>query len=227
MNCHEDSLPPISPDSRKRIEAGLLEIEASWHNYPHQDENAFRTGKRYLSLAYDVFAHEIFSEMDCTDELLEDTLVKLAYDAVIEHRWVHWVVGTLLPSQSCTEHLLTYWVPAGSLKRAKLYLLPGRIAAWRAKEIRRAIPTRKTPSELLEEFRNRQCPNLSHEALAEEIGLERSRYFKLKAGKSVRADAYAKVSAFTTIPINDLMPQARLRTPRRRIPTKSDDIPTD
>jgi hypothetical protein len=226
MNCHEGFLPPISSDARQRIEAGLLEIEASWHNYPHQDEGGFQAAKRYLSLAYDVFAQEIFSEMDCTDELLEDTLVKLAYDAVIEHGWVHWVVGTLVPSQSCTEHLFAYWVPAGSLKRAKAHLLSGRIAAWRAKEIHRILSPRQTISERLEEFRNREWPNLSHDALAEEIGLERSRYYNLKAGKPVRADAYAKVAAFTKIPVSDLMPAARLRTPRRRIPTESDGTST-
>jgi hypothetical protein len=226
MNCHEAFLS-LSSNARKRIEAGLLEIEALWHTYPHQDESAFRTGKRYLSLAYDVFALEILSEVECSDELLEDTLVKLAYDAVIEHYWVFWVVGTLVQSQSCTEHLFTYWVPAGSLKRAKSHLLSGRIAAWRAKEIRRALSPRKTPGELLEEFRNREWPNLSHDALADEMGLERSRYYKLKAGKRVRPDAYANVSAFTKIPICDLKPQARLRTPRQRIPTKSDETPTD
>jgi len=204
MNCHEAFLPPISSDARKRIAAGLLEIEAVWHTYPHQDENALRTGKRYLSLAYDVFAQEILSEMDCTDELLEGTLVKLAYEAVIEHRWVFWVVGTLLPSRSCTEHLFSYWVPPGSLKRARSYMLSGRIAAWRAKAIRRALSPSKTTAELLEDFRNREWPNLSHDALADEMGLERSRYYKLKAGKRVRADAYAKVSAFTKIPISDL-----------------------
>jgi len=225
MNCHEGFLPPISSDARQRIEAGLLEIEASWHNYPHQDEGGFQAAKRYLSLAYDVFAQEIFSEMDCTDELLEDTLVKLAYDAVIEHGWVHWVVGTLVPSQSCTEHL-AYWVPPNSLKLAKLHLLPGRIAAWRAKEIRRTLSPRQTPGEHLEEFRNRAWPNLSHDALADEIGLERSRYYKLKVGKPVRADAYAKVAAFIKIPVSDLMPPARPRTPLRRKPTKSDGTPT-
>lgn len=225
MNCHEAFLPPISSDARKRIAAGLLEIEAVWHTYPHQDENALRTGKRYLSLAYDVFAQEILSEMDCTDELLEGTLVKLAYEAVIEHRWVFWVVGTLLPSRSCTEHLFSYWVPPGSLKRAKSYLLPGRIAAWRAKAIRRALSPSKTTAELLEDFRNREWPNLSHDALADEMGLERSRYYKLKAGKRVTADAYAKVSAFTKIPISDLRRQAD--TSLRRNPTRSDRTPTD
>jgi hypothetical protein len=215
MNCHEASLPPISLDARKRIEAGLLEIEASWHAYPHQNENAFLTDKRYLSLAYDVFAEEILSEMDCTDELLEDTLVKLAYDTAIARGWVRWVRGTLLPSQSCAEHLFTYWVPTGSLKRAKEYLLAGRIAAWRAKDIRRKLSPRKTPGELLEEFRNTERPNLSHEGLAEEIGLERSRYFKVKGGKHVRIDAYRKISAFTKIPMSDLMTPVKPRKPRR------------
>jgi hypothetical protein len=172
MNSYEAFLQPISSDARTRIEASLLEIEASWHNYPHQDENAFRTAKRYMSLAYDVYAQEILSEMDCTGEILEDTLVKLAYDAVIERRWVFGVVGSLVQSQSCTEHLLTYWVPAGSLERAKLHLLSGRIAAWRANAVRRELSPRKKPAELLEEFRNRECPNLSHEGLAYEIGLE-------------------------------------------------------
>jgi hypothetical protein len=227
MNSYEAFMPPISSEARKRIAAGLLEIEALWHTYPHRDENAFLTGKRYLSLAYDVFAQEIFSKMNCIDELLEDTLVKLAYDAVIEHHWVHWMVGTLVPSRSCTEHLFKYWVPAGQLQRVKSYLLPGRIAAWRAKAIRRELSSRKTPAELLEEFRNRQYPNLSHEALADEIGIERSRYFKLKAGDRVRHAAYAKVSLFTKIPISDLMPPARLRKPPDESRLKSDRTPTD
>lgn len=211
MNYQEGFLSAISSDARQRIDAGLLEIEASWHHHLHQDEDGFGAAKRYLSLAYDVFAPEILAEMGCTDELLEDTLVRLAYDAVIEHGWVHWVVGTLVPSQACTEHLFVYWVSAGSLKRAKSHLLAGRIAAWRAKEIRRALAPRRTICELLEEFRNRECPNLSHDALADEMDLERSRYFKLKAGEPVRADAYAKVAAFIKVPITDLMPAPRLR----------------
>jgi hypothetical protein len=174
-----------------------------------------------------VFANEIFSEMGITEELLQDTLVKLAYEAVIEHCWVRWIVGFLAPRRCCTEHLFTYWVAAGSLERAKLHLLAGLIAAWRAKAIRRALAPRKTPAELLEEFRSRVYPNLSHEALADEMGLERSRYFKLKGGTPVRPDAYVKVSDFTEIHINDLKPKVQLRTPLRRSPTNSDETPTD
>lgn len=227
MTCYEAFPPLISAEARLRIRAGLLEIDAFCHTYPHEADGPLRARKRYLSLAYDVFANEIFSEMDITDELLQDTLVKLAYEAALEHRWVYGIVGTLTASRSCTEHLFTYWVPAGSMEWAKTHLLAGRIAAWRAKEIRRTLAPQKTPADLLEEFRSRKCPNLSHEALADDLGLERSRYFKLKAGRRVRHDAYVKVSEFTGIPISDLKPRAQLRSPLRRSPTNSDRKPTD
>jgi hypothetical protein len=188
MNSHEAFFPPISAEAQKRIRAGLLEIEALWHAHSHYDEDSFFAVKRYVGLAYDVFAQEILSEIDCTDELLEDTLVKLACDAAIENGWI----------------------PALLLKWAKSYMLVGRIAAWRAKEIRRELSVRKTPAELLEEFRVREYPNLSHEALADEMGLERSRYYKLKAGGPVRPDAYIRVSDFTKIPVSDLKPSTRL-----------------
>jgi hypothetical protein len=227
MICYEAFLPPISADAQQRIKAGLLEIDAIWHTYPHQADGALQTGKRYLSLSYHVFANEIFSEMDITDELLQSTLVKLAYESVIEHYWVYWIVGTLAPTRCCTEHLFTYWVRAGSLERANLNLLAGPIAAWRAKAIRRALASKQKPAELLDKFRSEVHPNLSHEALADEMGLERSRYFKLKAGKRVRDDAYNQVADFTGIPIGDLRPPIQFRTSRRRSPTNSDEKPTD
>ena len=62
------------------------------------------------------------------------------------------------------------------------------------------------PSELLEEFRVREYPNLTHEALADEMGLERSRYFKLKGSKPVSAAAYVIASNFTKISIGNLKP---------------------
>jgi hypothetical protein len=207
MNSYEDFVPPISPGAWKRIAAGLLEIEALWHTCPHRDEGGLLTGKRYLSLTYDVFARELFSEMDCTDELLDDTLVKLAYDAVIDNGWVRWMVPSLARSQWRSERLFKHWAPAGSLERAKSHLLAGRIAEWRAKAMRRELSPEQTPRELLEEFRAREYPNLSHEGLADKMGLERSRYFTLKAGKRVRPDAYIKVSHFTKIPVSALKPR--------------------
>ncbi len=205
MNTPDVVVSSISPEACKRIEAGLLEIEASWHTYPHRDEGAYLTGKRYLCLAFDVFARELLSGKD-PDELLEDRVVKLAYEAVIDNGWVRWMVGTPGPSEWCTERLFKHWIPAESLKLAKAHLLAGPIAKWRAEAIRRKLAPRRTPSELLEEFKARVYPNFTHEALADEMGIERSRYFRLKAGKPVTDDAYIKVSDFTKIPIYYLKP---------------------
>jgi hypothetical protein len=110
------------------------------------------------------------------------------------------------PNEWCTERLFKHWISTGSLEFAKSNLLAGQIAKWRAEAIRRKWSPRKSPGELLEEFRAREFPNLNHEALAYEIGLERSRYFKLKAGIPVRQDAYVRVSDFTKIPIDSLKP---------------------
>jgi hypothetical protein len=199
------SASSISPEAWKRIEAGLLEIDALWHTYPHRDEGAYLTGKRYLCLAYDVFAQELLAGKD-SDELLEDTLVKLAYEAVIDHGWARWMVGNLQSNEWCTERLFKHWIAAESLKRAKSHFLAGRIAKWRAEAIRRKLSPRRTPNELLEEFRAREYPNFTHDALAHEMGIERSRYFNLKAGKPVRFDAYVRVADFTKISISNLKP---------------------
>src|SRR5713226_1862095 len=67
MNSYEAFFPPISAEAQKRIRAGLLEIEALWHAPSHHNELTFFAPKRYLGLAYDVFAQEILSEVDCTD----------------------------------------------------------------------------------------------------------------------------------------------------------------
>ena len=205
MNTPDAVISSITPEAWKRIEGGLLEIEALWHTYPYRDESFSVAGKRYLCLAYDVFARELLAGKD-PNELLEDTLLKLAYDAVIENGWVRWMVGHPQPNEWCTERLFKYWIPAESLKLAKSPLLAGEIAKWRAEAIRRKSSPRKKPSELLEEFRAREYPNLSHEALADEMGLERSRYYRLKAGKAVRDDAYVIVSDFTKIPASNLKP---------------------
>ena len=87
-------------------------------------------------------------------------------------------------------------------------MLAGRIAKGRAAAISRKSSPRKTPSELLDEYRARAYPNLSHEALADEMEIERSRYFRLKGGKPVRPDAYVRVSDFTKISISDLKPSS-------------------
>lgn len=186
MNTPDAVVSSISPEAWKRIEGGLLEIEALWHTCPHRDESAYVAGKRYLCLAYEVFARELLSDQD-PNELLEDALVKLAYDAVINNGWVRWIVGNLEPSEWCTEPLFKHWIPGESLKLAKAHLLAGQIAKWRAAAIRRKSSPRRTPSELLNEFRAREFPNFTHEALAEEMGIERSRYFKLKASQPVSA----------------------------------------
>lgn len=205
MNTPDVVVPSISPEACKRIEAGLLEIEVLWHTYPHRDEGPYLAGKRYLCLAFDVFAQELLSGKD-PDELLEDTVVKLAYEAVIDHGWVRGIVGNLQPDEWCTEHLFRHWIPAECLKHAKAHSLAGQIAKWRAEAIRRKLAPRRTSNELLDEFKARVYRNFSHEALADEMGLERSRYFNLKAGKPVRADAYVIVSDFTKIPISYLKP---------------------
>jgi len=59
MNTPDAVVSSISPEAWKRIEGGLLEIEALWHTCPHRGESAYVTGKRYLCLAYDVFAREL------------------------------------------------------------------------------------------------------------------------------------------------------------------------
>ena len=201
MNSYEQFLPPVSTEARQRIQAGVLEIEALWHTYPHAGEDAILIAKRYLGLAYDVLAREILSETDGTDELLENTLPKLSYDIVAENGWVRWITPNLTPTAVCTEDL-------GSLERAKANLLAGRIAWWRAKVIRGDVSRHKTAGELMDEFRARKFPNLSHAALADEMDLEPSRYFKIKAGRRVSADAYIIVSDFTGIPVHDLKPRA-------------------
>ncbi len=205
MNTPDAVVSSISPDAWKRIEGGLLGIEALWHTYPHRNEGAYLTGKRYLCLAYDVFAQELLAGKD-PNEQLEDTLAKLAYDAVIDNGWVRWMVGSPQPNEWCTERLFKYWIPTRSLELAKSNLLAGQIAKWRAEAIRRKFSPSKTPGELLEEFRVRKYPNFTHEALAGEMGIERSRYFELKANRPVRADAYVIVSDFTKIPIDSLKP---------------------
>ena len=205
MNTPEEVVSSISPDAWKRIEGGLLEIEALWHTHTHRNEGVYLTGKRYLCLAYDVFAQELLAGKD-PNELLEETLAKLAYDAVIDHGWVRGMTGSQQPDEWCTERLFKHWIPTGSLEFAKSNLLAGQIAKWRAEAIRRKFSPRKTPGELLEEFRARKYPNFTHEALAGEMGIERSRYFELKAGRTVRPDAYVIVSDFTKIPIDSLKP---------------------
>jgi hypothetical protein len=208
MNSYEQFLPPVSTEARQRIQAGVLEIEALWHTYPHAGEDAILIAKRYLGLAYDVLAREILSETDGTDELLENTLPKLSYDIVAENGWVRWITPNLTPTAVCTEHLFVDSVPPGSLEWAKANLLAGRIAWWRARVIRGDVSRHKTAGELMDEFRARKFPNLSHAALADEMNLEPSRYFKIKAGKRVSADAYIIVSDFTGIPVHDLKPRA-------------------
>ena len=205
MDTQETFLSSLSPEARKRIEAGLLEIDVIWHNRPHRDESQFLTAERYLALAYDIFAGELLSGRDLS-EPLEDTLVRLASDVVIENGWVRWMVKNPEPNESCTERLSKNWVPAVLLERIKSCLLAGRIAKWRAYAIRRKLSPRKTPDELLDEYRTRFYPNLSHEALADEMGIERTRYFKLKKGKRVSTGAYIIVSDFTKISIGDLKP---------------------
>ncbi len=113
MNTPDAVVSSISPDAWNRIEGGLLEIEALWHTCPHRDESAYGAGKRYLCLAYDVFARELLSDQD-PNELLEDALVKLAYDAVIDNGWVRWIVGNLEPNEWCTERLFKHWIPGAA-----------------------------------------------------------------------------------------------------------------
>jgi hypothetical protein len=157
MNTPDDVVSSISPEAKKRIEAGLLEIEALWHTCPHRHDSAYVIGKRYLCLAYDVFARELFSEKEPT-EPLEDTLVKLAYDAVIEKGWVRWIAGNPEPNQWCTERLFKHWISAESLKLAKAHLLAGEIAKWRAEAIRRKLSPRKSPVNCLRNSGSENIP---------------------------------------------------------------------
>jgi hypothetical protein len=45
MNSYEQFLPPVSTEARQRIQAGVLEIEALWHTYPHAEEDAILIAK--------------------------------------------------------------------------------------------------------------------------------------------------------------------------------------
>src|SRR5258708_24896639 len=137
MNSYEQFLPPVSTEARQRIQAGVLEIEALWHTYPHAGEDAILIAKRYLGLAYDVLAREVLSETDGTDELLENTLLKLSYDIVAENGWVRWITPNLTPTAVCTEHLFVHCVPPGSLERTKDNLLDDRITLGQPKCTRR------------------------------------------------------------------------------------------
>src|SRR5260370_8518964 len=128
MNSYEQFLPPVSTEARQRIQAGVLEIEALWHTYPHAGEDAILIAKRYLGLAYDVLAREILSETDGTDELLENTLLKLSYDIVAENGWVRWITPNLTPTAVCTEPLFVLGLPPAPLSRPTPHLLPGRTA---------------------------------------------------------------------------------------------------
>ncbi len=75
----------------------------------------------------------------------------------------------------------------------------------------------KTPKKLLEGARDRMFPKvkISKERFAEKIGIERSVFFDLQAGRPVSDETYLAASKYTGIPVDDLKP-----TP---LPTKPTD----
>jgi len=71
---------------------------------------------------------------------------------------------------------------------------------------RQAKDARKTPKELLDAVRRQQYPKLSKERFAERMGIERSVFFDLQAGRPVSEETYRKAAAVAGIPIDDLKP---------------------
>jgi hypothetical protein len=65
---------------------------------------------------------------------------------------------------------------------------------------------RKTPKELLEDVRRHKYPKMSKERFAETIGIERSVFFDLQAGRRVSEETYRKAAAVAGIPVDELKP---------------------
>jgi hypothetical protein len=90
------------------------------------------------------------------------------------------------------------------------YALQTRIDVWLSRapsktseEAQEPQSAHKTLKDLLDVAR-KKYPRLSKERFAERMGIERSVYFDLQAGRPVSKETYQKASDFTGIPIDDL-----------------------
>jgi len=90
------------------------------------------------------------------------------------------------------------------------YALQTRADVWLSRALSKAPEearepklARKTPKDLLDMARKKH-PRLSKERFAEKMGIERSVYFDLQAGRPVSEETYQKASNFTGVTIDDL-----------------------
>ena len=223
-------VPGLSPHHREKIKAQLLKADAAFWKTPDGPSAAADT----MRLAFNGIAKVLLEAEILTEQLLESDIPLLVWESAIAGGW--WHLASEQPKDIFPEHLGHYWVwreeselgPAlfrAEIAHWKAEVLeasvgstgpggPGYTGVHGSKSDHgtvqgdaagRRSSSRKSPEQLLIEYKVRKRIR-THDLVAEDLGLERSVYFKLKGGRKVSEETYVKAALCLGCSPDDLKP---------------------
>ena len=224
------TVPGLSANHREKLKAQLLKADATFWKAPDGPSAAVDS----MRLAFSGIAKVLLEGEILTEQLLESDIPRLVWDAAIAGGW--WHLASEEPKDIFPERLGHYWVwreesevePAlfraeTSHWMAELLDASSQSAGPRAPgstgvrgsksdhddvqgdSARRGRSSRKSPEQLLIEYKVRNRIR-THDLVAEDLGLDRSVYFKLKGGRKVSEETYVKAALCLGCSPDDLKP---------------------
>jgi hypothetical protein len=201
-------VPGLLAQQREKIKAQLLKAAAVFSRESPENHACHDAP---MKQAFNGIAEVLFGAGILTAKLLENEIRELVWDSAIAGGW--WHPASDERTDGFPERVGHYWLWADHIKdcaglfRAETFEWRSRLLETpaRAQSHRAALPSHKTPAQLLTEYKVAKKIR-THELVAESLGLDRSVYFDLKAGRRVSEDTYIKAALCLGCSPDDLKP---------------------
>jgi hypothetical protein len=203
-------VPDLRSEHRNKIKAALFRADAAFARSRDADSACLASMRH----AFDGISQVLFDVGILTEQLLEKDIPLLVWDSAIAGGW--WRFASETRQDIFPEELGHYWVWRDE-REDWPGLFRAEAADWRSKlldgptqhpkqrDSAGVKPSRKTPAQLLNENKVKKRIR-TQELVAEDLGLERSVYFDLKAGRKVCEETYVKAALHIGCSPGDLKP---------------------